>query len=290
MSGDQHRQPDSLSLCIPVYNGASTLEETLQSVLVQTRQPDEIVVVDDGSEDASLAVVRRMVPDARIIEFETNRGAPAAWNAAVDASTKCWVKLLCQDDVLMPGALEHQLEIASSMPPSGVMVASRRRIVDEDGGVISAERGLGRLRGQQLGSDVLDEILRLGANILGEPSAVLFRSDSFRKTTGFSPAASFTIDLDMWTRLARLGSIYCDPRAVCDFRVSARQWSVRLANRQADEMSALLAGLASDDTPRRVRATAELRNRLDVRKRRALYWWLRIRPRRSVQSRRDETS
>ena len=290
MSSDHDQQPDSVSVCIPVYNGASTLEETLQSVLVQTRRPDEIIVVDDGSDDDSLALVRRMIPDARIIEFDANHGAAAAWNAAVDASTRRWVKLLCQDDVLMPTALEHQLEIAASMPPSGVMVASRRRIVDEAGGLISAERGLGRLRGQQRGSDVLDEILRLGSNILGEPSAVLFRRDHFRMTSGFSPAAAFTIDLDMWVRLARQGSIYCDPRAVCDFRVSGGQWSVRLANRQADEMSALLARLASDDTPRAARAAAEMRNRLDVRKRRALYWWLRIRPRRGVRSRHNGVS
>lgn len=290
MSGDDHERPDSVSVCIPVYNGTSTLEETLRSVLVQTRPPDEIVVVDDGSDDDSLALVRQMLPEARIIEFEANRGAAAAWNAAVGASTQRWVKLLCQDDVLMPTALEHQLQIAASMPPSGVMVASRRRIVDEAGGVISAARGLGRLRGQQPGSNVLDEILRLGANILGEPSAVLFRSDHFRMTSGFSPEAAYTIDLDMWVRLARQGSIYCDPQAVCDFRISAGQWSVRLANRQADEMSALLAGLASDDTSLVVRATAELRNRLDVRKRRALYWWLRIRPQRRRRSPRKGAS
>ncbi len=279
----ESREAPQISVCLPIYNGESTLPATLEALVAQSHPAEQIVVVDDGSTDGSLRIVRDLVPEALVIDLGANHGAAVAWNSAVHAAAHPWVKLLCQDDVLHPRALERQLAIAASMSPSSVMVASRRRIVDDQGHKLFASRGLGRLSGQQTGSSVRAEILRTGANVIGEPSAVVFRRDAFEQTDGFSAAAAYTIDVDMWIRLLEIGGAWCDREVVCDFRVSAGQWSVRLAHQQADEMNKLLGRLAEEESAPFHLRKAQLKNRLDVTARRALYFWLsRRRPVRST--------
>jgi glycosyltransferase involved in cell wall biosynthesis len=98
----------SVSCLVPAYNAARFIEETLESILAQTRRPDEVIVVDDGSTDATCALVERFAPQVRLVR-QANKGPSAARNLAVRESTGSHVAFLDADDLWKPEKLERQL-------------------------------------------------------------------------------------------------------------------------------------------------------------------------------------
>jgi len=97
----------SISVVIPCYNGARFLAETLRTVFSQTRPPEEILVVDDGSTDDSAAVAERFGSPVRVLR-QANRGESAARNRGIEESRGEWIAFLDADDVWAPKKLERQ--------------------------------------------------------------------------------------------------------------------------------------------------------------------------------------
>lgn len=105
-----------VSVIIPAYNAARTLEATVKSVLAQTMQDFEIIIVDDGSKDDSLSVARSF-SDSRIqVIAQPNGGAAAARNSGIKAATGEYVALLDADDLWLPRKLEIQLAALEEHP------------------------------------------------------------------------------------------------------------------------------------------------------------------------------
>jgi glycosyltransferase involved in cell wall biosynthesis len=120
------------SVIIPVYNRADILERALRSVLEQTFQDFEIVVVDDGSSDRPEDVVAR-VNDPRIrLISKQNGGGAAARNLGFDRAQGRYVALLDSDDIFLPHHLENMARVFRDDPD---VVAYARMIVDRGGGV-----------------------------------------------------------------------------------------------------------------------------------------------------------
>jgi glycosyltransferase involved in cell wall biosynthesis len=105
-----------VSVIIPAYNAARTLETTVQSVYGQSLQDFEIVIVDDGSKDNTLEVARRIAAsDSRIkVVAQSNSGAAAARNAGIKAATGEYVAFLDADDLWLPQKLERQIALLNS--------------------------------------------------------------------------------------------------------------------------------------------------------------------------------
>ena len=97
-----------LSVIIPNYNRASLIGETIQSILSQTRPPDEIIVVDDGSTDESRDAIREFVPRVRLITQE-NKGPATARNRGVAEATGDFIQFLDSDDICFRNKFEEQL-------------------------------------------------------------------------------------------------------------------------------------------------------------------------------------
>ena len=106
-----------VSILVPCYNAAAWLGETLSSALSQTWPEKEIVVVDDGSTDESLAVARSFETRGVQVISQPNRGASSARNAAFAASRGDWIQFLDADDLLHPEKLAHQMRLAASAGP-----------------------------------------------------------------------------------------------------------------------------------------------------------------------------
>ncbi len=96
-----------ISLLIPAYNAASTLSETLDSVLSQTRPPDEVILVDDGSSDDTRRVVERHSCEVIVIG-QPQTGPAAALNLAMQHASGDLFAFLDADDLWIPGKLERQ--------------------------------------------------------------------------------------------------------------------------------------------------------------------------------------
>lgn len=122
-----------VSIIIPAFNAGRFLRATLESVISQENAATEIVVVDDGSTDDTVAVARCFGNRVRLIEG-SHRGAQAARNTGLAASRARFVKFLDADDVLLPGALTKQLAQAALFDERSIPYGPARTM-DADGNI-----------------------------------------------------------------------------------------------------------------------------------------------------------
>jgi GT2 family glycosyltransferase len=110
------RMPRSAACVIPCWNGRRWLDGCLESVLAQTREFDQVIVVDNGSTDGSAAHVRERFPDVRIVELERNTGFAGGANAGLRAAGSEAVALVNQDVRLERDWLERACAALESDP------------------------------------------------------------------------------------------------------------------------------------------------------------------------------
>jgi glycosyltransferase involved in cell wall biosynthesis len=112
-----------VSVLIPAYNVADYIEETISSVLAQTWSNLEIIVVDDGSKDATLAKARQFEGEKVRVVTQKNAGASAARNHAFSLATGEYIQYLDADDLLHPHKIQAQMHCLAGQP-STVLSAS----------------------------------------------------------------------------------------------------------------------------------------------------------------------
>lgn len=132
-------QAESVSVVIPVYDKEPYLAETIDSVLSQTRLPEEIVVVDDGSTDESARVAASYGPRIRLIQ-QANAGESSARNRGIDESTGDWIALLDGDDVWEPEKLERQLTAVGAAADEPICVYTDAYLFDDSGARVGEHR------------------------------------------------------------------------------------------------------------------------------------------------------
>lgn len=122
-----------LSVVVPAFRAAPYLAEALTSVLTQDRPPDEVVVVDDGSDDATAEVAEGFAPTVRLVRHAANRGVAAARNTGVTATTGELVAMHDADDVMRPDRLRRQVDALVAAGPEVVAVFGRVHSFTDDG-------------------------------------------------------------------------------------------------------------------------------------------------------------
>jgi glycosyltransferase involved in cell wall biosynthesis len=273
----------AISVCVPTYNAGPYLDETLTSVLRQTRSDWELVIVDDASTDATLERAKLFAasdPRVRVLCNEHNLGPGPTWDRAVRSARGRYVKLLCQDDVLYRDCLASQAAVLDDPANSGVaLVCAARDVIDESGRIILRGRpraGVGRVAGPE----ALRRVARYGSNPLGEPVAVLFRAEAYARAGGFAVSDKwpYMIDVDLWTRLLLAGEdLFSLPQSLGAFRVSRGAMSTALAasqSRQARQFFEDLARRAPHAVRRRDLLAGRVRGRGLGVARRLLYAWM----------------
>lgn len=220
----------TVSICIPVYNGAPYLAAALASACAQDHADLEILVVDDGSSDDSVAIAQAMaMRDARLrVERNpSNLGLVGNWNRCVDLARGTWIKFLFQDDLLEPGCVSALL--AHAAKGWTFVACDRTFIVEADAGDIDQggfERNRAAVRaflGPGAGCDAAAYAARalqgLHHNLVGEPTVTLIQRDLILKSGLFNPALVQLCDTECWLRLAcQVGVGFVD-RPLARFRV-----------------------------------------------------------------------
>src|SRR5713226_4940123 len=113
---------DSVSVCIPTFNGAKWILPSINSVLSQSCLPFEILVIDDASTDDTVELVRSLENERiRLIVNDRNLGIPVNWNRCVDLSRGEFVKFLFQDDLLYPECIEKMVRLLLANPSLGLV-------------------------------------------------------------------------------------------------------------------------------------------------------------------------
>lgn len=103
-----------VSIIIPCYNAEKYIAETISSALAQTYQPIEIIVIDDGSSDKSLNVVRQFSSGHIFIYQQKNSGASIARNKGLEMAKGKYIQFLDADDIISPNKIEVQVNILES--------------------------------------------------------------------------------------------------------------------------------------------------------------------------------
>jgi glycosyltransferase involved in cell wall biosynthesis len=200
-----------ISVVIPVFNLEAYLGEAVDSVLNQTCREFEIILVDDGSTDRSLEIMRgyqlRLPEKVRAISRE-HLGAAAARNAGIAAAAGEWIAFLDGDDVWKPGKLEKQLR-ASNMDPRANFIYTAAEI-----------HGQSKLLPQWVpqGHEVKLGLLLKGCFII--LSTVLLRRELLGAAP-FDEGLPGAQDLDLFLRLADQGLFRFIPEPLIRYRIRA---------------------------------------------------------------------
>lgn len=243
-----------VSIVIPAYNNEQYIAETLRSVLDQDFENYEVVIADHSSNDGTAEIIESFAghPKLRILEpTPAGGGAVANWNRVSQFATGEYIKLVCGDDLITRDALSVQVA-AIEAHPSAVLVSSRRDLIDANGVPFIRNRGLQGIEGLTSGAAAIRATVRSGTNIFGEPACSLFRRDLLGKIGWWDDTNPYLIDVATLVRICRYGDMVAIRQSHASFRVSASQWSVRLANRQAGQAWAFQQALRSED-PRSVK-------------------------------------
>jgi glycosyltransferase involved in cell wall biosynthesis len=240
-------QAPAVSICIPVFNGAAFVGEALDSALAQTFDDIEVVVVDNASTDATLDVVAsREDPRVRLLVNETNIGAGRNWNRAVSEARGEFVKILCAGDYLHPECVARQVgALRDPANSSAGMVCNEREIVDESGKRLFVRRFGGPTR-LVPGREALRSVVRKGSNLVGDPSAVMFRASATAKAGEFQNEATYCVDMDMWVRMLRDSDIVVLAEVLSAYRVSSQSWTFSVTDRQTSDVVDMLHRVGAD--------------------------------------------
>jgi len=191
-----------LSVVMSVYNGARSLARTMDSILVQTMHDFELLVVDDGSTDTTPAILAGYAErDARVrVLTQPNTGLT---HALIRGCAEARGDLIARHDCgdrSEPRRFAEQLELLEE--EGHVLVSCGTRFVDEEGDLlfdVTAE-----------GNEVRNSLLTSNARRIGgipHHGSAMFRRDAYLSAGGYRPQFRLAQDLDLWLRMARIGSI-----------------------------------------------------------------------------------
>ena len=229
----------TVSVVVPAYNHARYLPEALDSVLAQTLAPQQVVVVDDGSTDATPEVLAAYAGRVTVLR-QRNAGVSAARNAGIAHAEGDLVAFLDADDVWLPGKLERQVERFVREPGLGLVHCGVEE-VDGDG------RPLRRLL-EGLEGDVADELLRFRRPVvLGGGSGVVLPRRVLDEIGGFDPALGTSADWDVFYRASRRHQIGFVPEVLLRYRLHGANMHGDVDAMRRDMLHAFDKAFAADD-------------------------------------------
>jgi glycosyltransferase involved in cell wall biosynthesis len=193
--------PFHISVVIPTFNRAGSLETALKSVFAQSLPPSEVIVVDDGSSDDSHDRVVAAF-GARVRYYrQPNRGVSAARNAGIQRATGNWIAFLDSDDVWLPDKLQQQVEALRHQP--GYRFCHTDEMWFRRGVRVNPMK-----KHQKTGGYIFERCLPL---CVISPSSVLMHRDCFDDMGLFDESLPACEDYDYWLRYcARYPVLYVD--------------------------------------------------------------------------------
>ena len=207
MNSDPHGQ--SVSAVVPAYNAARTLPATLASIESQTVNVLEILVVDDGSTDATAEVARSTgARDLRVIT-QTNAGHAAARNTGIAEARGRYVAFLDADDLWLPDKLARQLEEIRRDPGIRALQTGAARVDDE-------LRLLWSEPCQRSQNQLWDTLCF--RNMPALMSTLLVERELLEEVGGFDPSLVILQDWDLAIRLTQRGQLHSLPDVLSAYR------------------------------------------------------------------------
>lgn len=188
----------TFSVVIPAYNASAFLPQTIESVQRQTFEDFEILIIDDGSTDDTLDIIKKYKETDSRIHFITqrNQGVSRARNTGIEAAEGKYIAFLDSDDIWMPNKLKIHFEHFQSDSKIGLSYA-RVEFIDWQGYSAHQYSNL-RLK------NVLPKHLYI-ENLICTPSNAVIVKDIFKSNEGFDGYLSGYADIELFLRISLLG-------------------------------------------------------------------------------------
>lgn len=210
----------AVSVLMPVYNAERYVGEAVESILGQTFSDFEFIIIDDGSTDGSLGILRKYADrDGRIrLVSRPNTGYVVALNEAISLARGEYLARMDADDASLPERFQAQVDYLKKHPEC-VAVGTRVVVVDSDGDP------LGEWNRDET-HEVIDAAHMEGSRggVICHPS-VMMRRSAVRAVGGYHAEHETAEDLDLWLRLAEIGRLANLPEALLRYRMHPKSVS-----------------------------------------------------------------
>lgn len=185
-----NKQSTNLSVVIPTFNRAGLISRAIKSVLSQTFQPDEIIIIDDGSTDETREVITRNFPMIKYFR-QRNKGISSARNAGIRMANGDWIAFLDSDDEWLPKKMSQQMNALSENPE--MKICYTNEIWVRHGRRVNQKR-----KHAKLGGHIYQNCLPL---CIISPSSVAIHKSIFDEVGLFDEALPVCEDYDLWLRI-----------------------------------------------------------------------------------------
>jgi len=238
-----------VSIVTPSFNQGAFLQETIGSVLAQTYQPIEYLVIDGGSTDNSVEIIRSYAPRLAYWVSEPDRGQSHAINKGLHRSTGTIIGWLNSDDTLMPGAVARVVE---AMQESPMVIHGSVRLIDAHSKVIARPK-LAK-RDQEFSMRTI-----IGEGLVNQPGSFWNRA-AMEQAGVLDEDLNYIMDYELWVRMALAGAGFRrlgDP-PLATYRLTSDTKTVGGLYKVGLEKLAVLDRLLSDpQLPARIGLSAE---------------------------------
>lgn len=224
-----------VSICIPTYNGAKYLEETLHSISCQTYQNIELIISDDASIDETLQLVEKFKNQVNFpvhIFYHTPKGIGANWNNCLKHASGKYIKFLFQDDVMERDCLEIMVQALEDNPKVSLVASKRNFIIEENVNTDATKEWLDKFGDLQKEFTPSNGLYMLTKDIfksktfydnpknkIGEPSTVLFKKCIIDEVGYFDENLKQILDYEYWYRILKKYPIIVIDESLVKFRL-----------------------------------------------------------------------
>mgnify|MGYP001603464510 FL=1 len=217
------------SIIIPLYNAEKYIAETIQSVLNQTYQNWELIIIDDGYIDFSSKIVTNFLNDNRIsFNYQKNSGVSSARNNGFTKAYGKYITFLDADDVWLKDNLEEKISYLKNNAVD--VVYSRYDTINEK------SESTSKILNKAIFPNLKD-VLLLKGNYSTAPSGLVIKSEVLHKIGGFDANLSNNADQDLWIRiLANNYKIVLIKKPLWKYRVHANNMSNNIALLEKDSI------------------------------------------------------
>jgi len=248
---DKNQRP-KISICVPTYNGEKYLKETLKSILSQTYNNYEVLIVDDQSTDNTWEISKDFFNrDSRIQTYKNNEnlGLVENWNRCIELASGDWIKFVFQDDIIKSDCLEKMIKNATLENPlifchrdfffSPAVDIKTREFYANTPNLEDYFSKSCTISPQKISKMALN----IGSNFFGEPTSTLIHKSVFNTYGLFNKNMVQMCDLEFWIRVGSNTGIQYLHEPLVTFRVHEHSTSSKnhqLANHFKTEYIDLL--------------------------------------------------
>lgn len=206
-----------VSVIVPVYDRAHLVAETIESILIQTYQPVEIILINDGSKDDTLSVLReykrRFPSQIRVID-QPNQGQIIAKNNGIKIARGNYIAFLDSDDLWMEDKLERQIPF---FEPGVGLVYSGTEIIDEEGQTLRVD-----LADETISGNIYPQLLVKNRMTGG---TVVVTAESLNQVGLFSSDFKAAENWDLWLRICKAYSARVVRDPLVKYRIHSQNMS-----------------------------------------------------------------